>query len=100
MKEAKISSEPGALVIFLRGLGMVVSALGLSRAGKLLDVEFSIRGILRGFGLKMGTVTRRSFEARVRELCVGSRCWNRFSQRRWRRDRRCRQSIPSCTRQC
>src|ERR1700691_4210320 len=25
--------------------------------GKLLDVEFSIRGILRGFGLKMGMVT-------------------------------------------
>ena len=39
--------------------------------GKLLDVEFSIRGILRGFGLKMGMVTRKSFEARVRELCAG-----------------------------
>ena len=39
--------------------------------GKLLDVEFSIRGILRGFGLKMGMVTRRNFEARVRELCAG-----------------------------
>jgi transposase len=39
--------------------------------GKLLDVEFSIRGILRGFGLKMGLVTRKSFEARVRELCAG-----------------------------
>jgi hypothetical protein len=38
---------------------------------KLLDVEFSIRGILRGFGLKMGMVTRKSFEARVRELCAG-----------------------------
>jgi len=39
--------------------------------GKLLDVEFSIRGLLRGFGLKMGVVTRRGFEARVRELCSG-----------------------------
>ena len=39
--------------------------------GKLLDIEFSIRGILRGFGLKMGVVTRASFEARVRELCAG-----------------------------
>jgi transposase len=39
--------------------------------GKLLDVEFSIRGILRGFGLKMGVVTRPAFEARVRELCAG-----------------------------
>jgi transposase len=39
--------------------------------GKLLDVELSIRGILRGFGLKMGLVTRKSFEVRVRELCAG-----------------------------
>jgi len=39
--------------------------------GKLLDVEFSIRGILRGFGLKMGLVTRKSFEGRVRELSAG-----------------------------
>jgi transposase len=39
--------------------------------GKLLDVEFSIRGILRGFGLKMGIVTRTAFEGRVRELCAG-----------------------------
>jgi transposase len=39
--------------------------------GKLLDVEFSIRGILRGFGLKMGLVTRKGFEARVRELSAG-----------------------------
>jgi hypothetical protein len=36
-----------------------------------LDVEFSIRGILRGFGLKMGVATRKSFEARVRELSAG-----------------------------
>jgi transposase len=39
--------------------------------GKLFDVELSIRGILRGFGLKMGLVTRKSFDGRVRELCVG-----------------------------
>ena len=36
--------------------------------GKLLDVELSLRGILRGFGLKVGLTTRRSFAARVREL--------------------------------
>lgn len=39
--------------------------------GKLFDVEFSIRGILRGFGLKIGLVTRKTFEPRVRELCAG-----------------------------
>jgi transposase len=39
--------------------------------GRLLDVELSIRGILRGFGLKVGQVTRKEFEARIRELVTG-----------------------------
>lgn len=39
--------------------------------GKLLDVELSIRGILRGYGLKVGEVSRGRFEARVRELTAG-----------------------------
>ena len=38
---------------------------------KLLDVEMSIRGILRGFGLKMGEVSKARFVARVRELVAG-----------------------------
>ena len=39
--------------------------------GKLLDVELSIRGLLRGFGLKLGEVSRGRFAARVRELVAG-----------------------------
>jgi transposase len=39
--------------------------------GRLIDVELSIRGILRGFGLKVGPVTRKGFEARIRELVMG-----------------------------
>jgi transposase len=39
--------------------------------GKLHDVEMSLRGILRGFGLKVGKTTRRLFESRVRELVEG-----------------------------
>ncbi len=39
--------------------------------GKLLDLEFSIRGILRGFGLKVGPVSRGRFAARIRELMSG-----------------------------
>jgi hypothetical protein len=35
----------------------------LRAASKLLDVELSIRGILRGFGLKMGVVTLRGASA-------------------------------------
>jgi transposase len=37
---------------------------------KLLDIENSVRGILRGFGLKVGKTTHRSFTGRVRELVV------------------------------
>ena len=38
---------------------------------KLRDVELSIRGILRGFGLKVGEVSKGRFAARVRELVAG-----------------------------
>ena len=39
--------------------------------GKLLDVEGAIRGILRGFGLKVGVTTKPRYAARVRELVAG-----------------------------
>jgi transposase len=35
---------------------------------KLLDVENSLRGLLRGFGLKVGKTTNRSFAGRVEDL--------------------------------
>src|ERR1700741_2245181 len=35
---------------------------------KLRDIENHLRGILRGFGLKVGKTTNRSFGMRVREL--------------------------------
>jgi transposase len=38
---------------------------------KLRDVELSIRGILRGFGLKVGEVSKGRFAARVGELVAG-----------------------------
>jgi transposase len=38
---------------------------------KLRDIELSIRGILRGFGLKVGEITKAKFAARVRELAAG-----------------------------
>jgi transposase len=38
---------------------------------KLQDVENSLRGILRGFGLKVGKTTPRSFAGRIRELVAG-----------------------------
>ena len=39
--------------------------------GKLHDVEMSLRGILRGFGLKVGPTAKTAFEARIRELVAG-----------------------------
>jgi transposase len=38
---------------------------------KLRDVELSIRGILRGFGLQVGEVSKGKFAARIRELAAG-----------------------------
>ena len=38
---------------------------------KLRDVENGIRGLLRGFGLKMGAVAERAFPARARERASG-----------------------------
>lgn len=35
---------------------------------KLHDIEMSLRGILRGFGLKVGATTPRTFAARIEEL--------------------------------
>src|SRR3954452_13439335 len=38
---------------------------------KLQDIENSLRGILRGFGLKVGKTTKRSFAVRIGELVTG-----------------------------
>ena len=38
---------------------------------KLFDVEMSLRGILRGFGLKVGPTTPSRFAGRIRELVTG-----------------------------
>jgi len=38
---------------------------------KLQDVENSLRGLLRGFGLKVGKTTKRCFAVRINELAAG-----------------------------
>jgi transposase len=38
---------------------------------KLRDIENSLRGLLRGFGLKVGKTTERTFAARISELVIG-----------------------------
>lgn len=39
--------------------------------GKVLDIELGIRGLLRGFGLKVGVISKGQFAARIRELVAG-----------------------------
>ncbi len=39
---------------------------------KLLDVECGMRGVLRGFGLRVGAISRGRFEARILELVDGN----------------------------
>jgi hypothetical protein len=50
-----------------------------SLLGRLIDVELSIRGILRGFGPKVGPVTRKGFEARIRQLVTGQATLERIA---------------------
>jgi transposase len=47
---------------------------------KLIDLEISLRGILRGFGLKVGTIARGGFEARIRELVAGQAMLERVAE--------------------
>jgi transposase len=39
--------------------------------GKTQDLELGIRGLLRGFGLKVGVISKGKFAARIRELVAG-----------------------------
>ncbi len=39
--------------------------------GKMMDMELGIRGLLRGFGLKVGVITKAQFVPRIRELIAG-----------------------------
>lgn len=48
----------------------VLTARKLLQA-KLRDIENHLRGILRGFGLKVGHTTARSFAGRIRQLVAG-----------------------------
>jgi transposase len=99
VKEAKVSSEPEALVSFFEALGFAVKRIGLEagplsqwlhaglkRAGfdaVLLETRHvkaaSSAMTVRGFGLKVGPVTRKGFEARIRELVMGQTTLERIA---------------------
>ena len=75
-------------------LALIPPALLALVLNKRIDMEMGLRGILRGFGLKIGPTTPRTFEARVRELVDGhptllavARARHRGVRRRRRRHR-------------
>jgi transposase len=51
---------------------------------KLYDVEMSLRGVLRGFGLKVGPTTVARFDVRIRELVAGHATLEGSRPRFWR----------------
>jgi transposase len=57
------TGESRVLRALLAGRGLLVQ--------KLMDTDNQIRGSLRAFGLKVGRVSKRGFERRVRELVAG-----------------------------
>ena len=52
----------------------VRAVLGARKAVQqgMIALEMSLRGLLRNFGLKVGTISRGRFEHRIRELAVGN----------------------------
>src|SRR3982750_842478 len=47
---------------------------------KMRDVELSLRGLLRGFGLKVGEISKGQFAARVRTLVAGHTMLERVAE--------------------
>jgi transposase len=47
---------------------------------KMRDVELSLRGLLRGFGLKVGEISKGQFAARVRTLVAGHLMLERIAE--------------------
>ena len=47
---------------------------------KLIDIEMSLRGLLRGFGLKVGAISTGGFETRILELCEGHEMLSQISR--------------------
>ena len=74
---------------------------------KVIDLEQTVRGLLRGFGLKVGDVSRVigdvsrvSCQRASASSRPGTSCWRRSSSRCWRHARRCGGDSPSCTARC
>jgi transposase len=68
---------------------------------KMRDVELSLRGLLRGFGLKVGEISKGQFAARVRTLVAGHTMLERIAEAMLQaREGRCGSSSASCIKPC
>jgi transposase len=67
---------------------------------KLRDVESSLRGILRGFGLKVGAVSKGKFEARIHELVASQAALERIANSLLPARPRCAWHTQACTASC
>ncbi len=47
---------------------------------KMLDVELGLRGVLRGFGLRLGKISKGRFAGRVQELASGNPMLERVTE--------------------
>ncbi len=67
---------------------------------KMRDVELSLRGLLRGFGLKVGEIARGSMPRACARWWRGTRCWSRSRRRCCKPVRRSEQRSASCIGPC
>jgi transposase len=67
---------------------------------KLRDVEMTLRGLLRNFGLKVGRTTPTRFADRIKELVSGTRRCRSSRSRCWRCTRCCCVSSRSWRSEC
>jgi hypothetical protein len=71
LKKAKVASEPEALIAWLAAHGAPMARLTTRKLlqAKRHDVEMSLRGVRRGFGLKVGPTTPRRRPRPLRAGC-------------------------------
>ena len=67
---------------------------------KLLDVQMSLRGLLRGFGLKVGATTPSRFAGRIRDLSRATQPWRSLWRGSSRSTRPCGGSWPALRSGC
>ena len=60
---------------------------------KLLDVQMSLRGLLRGFGLKVGATTPSRFAGRIRDWSRATQPWRSLRRRSSQSTRPCGASL-------